>query len=106
MYIDNLGSATLDGPNHHKAWKMVASSIEAEYLLLSYPGPIEAPTLPAIAALFDKLIEKPVSKRHTLVGIEIDSCRMLCLDPKEKVERFLKLLNTVRSTGSKQFTPR
>jgi hypothetical protein len=94
MYIDDLGSATLDSLNHHKAWKMVASSIKAEYLLLSYPGPMEAPTLPAIAA-FDKLFKKPVSERHTLVGIEIDSCRMLCLVPKEKVERFLKLLNTV-----------
>jgi hypothetical protein len=105
MYIDDLGLATLDSPNHHKAWKMVASSIEAEYLLLSYPGPIEAPTLPAIAA-FDKLVEQTVSERHTLIGIEIDSCRMLCLVPKEKVERFLKLLNTVWSTGRKTFTPR
>jgi hypothetical protein len=90
--------ATHDSPNHHKAWKMVASSIEAKYLLLSYPGPIKAPTLPAIAAL-NKLVEKPVRERCTLVGIEIHSCRMLCLVPKEKAERFLKLLNTVWSTG-------
>jgi hypothetical protein len=60
MYIDDSGSATLDSPNHNKAWKIVASSIEVECLLLSYPGPIEAPTLPAIAA-FDKLVENPVS---------------------------------------------
>jgi hypothetical protein len=73
MYIDDLGLVTLDSPNHQKAWKMVASSIEAEYLLLSYPGPIEVPTLPAIA-VFDRLVEKPVSERCTLVGIKIDSC--------------------------------
>jgi hypothetical protein len=74
IYTDDfLGSATLDSPNHQKACKMVASSIKAKYLLLSYPGPIEAPMLPAIAA-FDKLVEKPVSECHTLVGIKIDSC--------------------------------
>jgi hypothetical protein len=30
---------------------------------------------------------------------------MLCLVPKEKVERFLKLLNTVWGIGRKTFTP-
>jgi hypothetical protein len=57
MYIDDLGSVTLDSPDHEKAWRMVTSSIEAEYILLSYPGRIDAPTLPAIA-VFDKLVKK------------------------------------------------
>jgi hypothetical protein len=105
MYIGDLGSATLDSPNHEKAWRMVTSSIEAEYILLSYPGPVDAPTLPAIAA-FDKLVEKPISERQVLVGIKIDSSRLLCLVPKEKVERFRTLLNTVWSSSRKTFTPR
>jgi hypothetical protein len=63
---------------------MVTSSIEAEYILLGYPGPIDAPTLPAIAA-FDKVVEKPISERQVLVGIEITPSIYYALYQKKKL---------------------
>jgi hypothetical protein len=100
MFVDDLLSAII-----HKAKdinRLATSSIEAIYVLLGYPGPIEKPTIPAAAA-WDKMVDRPIGEYRLALGYGFNSYRLIVDIPRYKVERFLLCLDKIWHKGRRQF---
>ena len=66
MFVNNLLSAIT---RHLKQTDLlIASSVEAVYLLLGYPGNLNKPELPATMAV-NKMTERPVAPTRVSLGV-------------------------------------
>jgi len=83
MFVDDLLSAI---PRHLKLTKLlIASSIEAVYALIGYPGPIKNPYLTPTMA-WDKMDERPVGPYRVSLGTDFINTRLSIGQQDHKVE--------------------
>ena len=101
MFVDDLLSATPRSKGDTD--KLLASSIEAVYILIGYPGPIQAPLLPPTMA-WDKMVDRPVGPSRVSLGIKFKTNRLVLSIEDYKVERVLEILRTTWSKNRKAFT--
>jgi hypothetical protein len=101
MFVDDLLSACI----RRKALiqRMIASSVEAAYLLLGYPGPIKDPILPPVMA-WDKMEDRPVAPQRVALGALIDTSTLTVSLEDYKVERLVAILNDTWNRQRKMFT--
>jgi hypothetical protein len=90
MFVDDLLSACL----RRKALiqRMIASSVEAAYILQGYPGPIKDPILPPVMA-WDKMEDQPVAPQHVALGARIDTTTLTVSLEDYKVGWLVAILN-------------
>ena len=82
---------------------LVASSIEACYLLLGYPGPIQSPYLPPTMSC-NKMVDRAIGLEQVFLGILFNTKRLEKSIEKYKVERLLHIINTTWNPARKTFT--
>ena len=89
MFVDNLLSACVRDSETIK--RMVCASVEALHILLSYPGKIENPELPAAIAI-DKFLDRPLGKTRISLGTGWDFYSFTIYTPKCKAKRLYDLI--------------
>jgi hypothetical protein len=71
--------------------QVVCASVDALYLLLSYPGNIESPSLSATIAI-DKFLDRPLGKRRISLGRTWDYYDLRLFTPIPKAQGFYDFL--------------
>jgi hypothetical protein len=89
MFVDDALSACLQ--DKKTIQQMVCASAKAVYLLLSYPGNIESPSLPATIAI-DKFLDCPLGKTHVSLGTGWDYYHLRLFMPIPKAQRLYDFL--------------
>ena len=98
MFVDDGGTA---GPRSFcNMMLLVASSIEACYLLLGYPGPIQSPYLPPTMS-WDKMVDRVIWIERVFLGILFKTKRLEISIKNYKVKRLLHIINTTWNTAQK-----
>jgi hypothetical protein len=90
MYVDN-GLSTVPANKPKRVHRMVASSCEAAYLLLEYPGPIQNPTMPPTMS-WDKMQDHPVNLFRNSLGLAIDGNRLEVTIPHNRLDLLFDIL--------------
>jgi hypothetical protein len=91
MFVDDALSACLQDTETIK--RMICASVEALYMLLSYPGDITTPNLPATIAI-DKFLDRPLGETRISLGTGWDYYHLRLFTPAKKVQRFYDFLCT------------
>jgi hypothetical protein len=104
MYVDDGQSAVLanDPTAIHT---LITSSVEAAYILLGYPGPIQQPTIPATMS-WDKMVDRPIRPSRECLGLVIDTDKMEVTIPVRRLNRLDKCIRRNWNHKRKQFTAR
>lgn len=102
MYVDDSQTATF--AEEEKAKQLVATSAEATYILRSYPGRIHQPFLTPTMA-YDK-VEWAIGTQEVILGIHIDTDRMIIRIPTKKLIRLRDLLKQHWNRNRKRFVVR
>ena len=100
MFVDDAPSACLRKKKPIQI--MACASVEALYMLLSYPGNIEAPSLPATIAI-DKFLDRPLGETRISLGIGWDYYHLRLFTPKEKAQRFYDFFRSTWHEKRKTF---
>lgn len=104
MYIDDAQTAipacVPNGVN-----RLVASSIESCYILLGYPGPIDAPIITPVMA-WDKLEGFAIQPTMNSLGRISDSDNLELQCPTPRLIRLRDILTRHWNVNRKRFTPR
>jgi hypothetical protein len=89
MFVDDLLSACVRDTDVIK--RMVCASVEALYILLSYPGNINNPELPAAIAI-DKFLDRPLGETRISLGTGWDFYSLTIYTPIYKAKRLYDLI--------------
>jgi hypothetical protein len=104
MYVDD-GLSAVPTREANGVHRMVASSCEAAYLLLGYPGPIQNPILPPKMS-WDKMEDIPVCPFRTSLGFDIDSDRLKVTILDKRLERLVDCIMRHWNPRQKSFLAR
>ena len=91
MFVDNLLSAIARHLNQTDL--LIASSVEAVYLLLGYPGILNKPELSATMAV-NKMIERPVVPTRVSLGVRFKNVRLILSTEDCRVLRLINIIDT------------
>jgi hypothetical protein len=104
MYVDDgLSALPADEPNGVN--RLVTASVESAYLLLGYPGPIQAPEIPATMS-WDKMVDRPITVTRDSLGLSINTDDMNVTIPERRLQRLDECLGRHWNCNRKCFTAR
>ena len=102
MYVDDSQTASL--AHREQAHQMIASSVEATYLLRGFPGEMHQPFMTPTMA-YDK-VEYVVGTQEEILGITINSDNLRITMSKKKLTRLRDILSRHWNRRRKQFIAR
>jgi hypothetical protein len=104
MYVDD-GLSALPAEEPNGVNRLVTASVESAYLLLGYPGPIQAPDIPATMS-WDKMVDRPITITRESLGILVNTDDMNVTIPEKRLTRLDDLMARHWNKNRKQFTAR
>jgi hypothetical protein len=102
MYVDN-GMSILPSDEPNRVNHLITASAESAYLLLGYPGPIQAPEMPATMS-WDKMVNRPITITCKSLDITVDTNDMEVTIPNRRLTHLDELMACHWNKNRKQFT--